>query len=455
MGTPIEPIAFKLDISASDTCGNKTFFISGTDRTTYSSNNDFSFNGYIQQLYYEIGDIIEVSFNSNSNDISFIIFNPNNIDISFIFDKNNPNYTISFDSYDNYKFGDSSLNAYGIFNSYIFKTDTRSDLNEYISSKYNTTEIRNRLQKFNRDDRRFIGNFNYIKSDSTRLGVDSSGINNDLIIQSVTNDIHIVAGEKQQTSIWGNLRINGNINCSGKILKQVVDGTNYDEEDLYINNLNIGQYLYNKYDASFRLIDERLFTHDSSLDALDIRVNNHDSSLNVLQEHVNNHDSSLNVLQEHVSIHDSSLATLDTITINHDSSLSSLESKITFIDNSLNLLDFDTSYISYYYFDLSYNALIDEISNITIDPANLNIIPSQIDNSGKLLTTDGSNLYWLNLTVSGELVIVKGDIGPIGPIGPTGISSNLTGYEDASFANVDISDDLTCNIIKITGKLIF
>jgi hypothetical protein len=215
MGTPIQPITFNLDISATESSGNKTFFISGTDRSTYSSTNELSFNGFVQQLYYEVGDIIEISFNSNGNDISFIIFNPNNIDISFVFDRINSNYTISFGTYDNYSFGDSSLNAYGLFNSYVLKADTRNDLNSYISSKYNASDPRNRLQQYNRDDRRFIGNFDYIKSDATRIGIDSSGVNNDLIIQSVVNDIHIVTGEKQRTSIWGNLDVHGNINMVG------------------------------------------------------------------------------------------------------------------------------------------------------------------------------------------------------------------------------------------------
>ena len=111
MGTPIPTITFNLDISATESSGNKTFFISGTDRSTYSLNNDSSFNGFVQQLYYHVGDNIDISFNSNGQDISFIIFNPN-LDISFVFDSNNPNYTISFETYDDYKFGDSSSNAY-------------------------------------------------------------------------------------------------------------------------------------------------------------------------------------------------------------------------------------------------------------------------------------------------------------------------------------------------------
>ena len=238
MGIPIEPITFKLDISATDTCGNNTFSISGTDRSTYSLNNDYSFNGFVQQLYYHVGDNIEINFNSNGQDISFIIFNPN-LDISFDFDKNNSNYTISFGTYDNYSFGDSSLNAYGVFSSYVLKADTRNDLNTYISSKYDAADPRNRLQQFNRDDRRFVGNYDYIKSDATRIGVDSSGVNNDLIIQSVVNDIHIVTGEKQRTSIWGNLQVHGNINYTGIILPQPEKGINYEEEKLHINNLPI------------------------------------------------------------------------------------------------------------------------------------------------------------------------------------------------------------------------
>ena len=60
----ISTITFKLDISATDTCGNKTFSISGTDRST---NNDSSFNGFVQQLYYEVGDIIEISFTDSDS----------------------------------------------------------------------------------------------------------------------------------------------------------------------------------------------------------------------------------------------------------------------------------------------------------------------------------------------------------------------------------------------------
>ena len=438
MGTPIEPITFKLDISATDTCGNNTFSISGTDRSTYSLNNDYGFNGFVQQLYYHVGDNIEISFNSNGQDISFIIFDPNNIDISFIFDSNNSNYTISFGTYDNYKFGDSSLNAYGVFNSYILNPDTRNDLNTYITSKYKADDPRNRLQQFNRDDRRFIGNYDYIKSDATKIGGDSSDVNNDLIIQSVVNDIHIVTGEKQRTSIWGNLQVHGNINYTGKILKQVVEGTNYHEEDLFINNLPIGQYLYNKYDGSFTSIVQNLNNHDTSLTLLGGRVSNHDTSFNALQELVNNIDAS------YVS----------------DTSFNAIESRITIIDDSLNLLNFDTSYVSYSYFETSYNSLIIEISNKTIDPADLNIIPDQLSNSGKFLSTDGSNLSWVN--ISGDSITIEGVQGPAGPPGPSGEqglqgipgSSDicLNDYSDVSFGNVDISGSLLISgNVKLTN----
>ena len=140
MGTPIPPITFNLDISATESSGNNTFFISGTDRSTYSLNNDSSFNGFVQQLYYHVGDNININFNSNGQDISFIIFDNSNTNQSkFVFDSNNPIKTISFESYNNYKFGDSSLNAYGVFSSYVLKADTRDDLNNYISSKYDVS----------------------------------------------------------------------------------------------------------------------------------------------------------------------------------------------------------------------------------------------------------------------------------------------------------------------------
>jgi len=478
MGTPIPTITFNLDISATASSGNNTFSISGTDRTTYSLHNESSFNGFVEQLYYEVGDNIDINFNSNGQDISFIIFDPNNIDISFIFDSNNSNYTISFGTYDNYKFGDSSLNAYGVFNSYILNPDTRNDLNTYITSKYKADDPRNRLQQFNRDDRRFIGNYDYIKSDATKIGGDSSDVNNDLIIQSVVNDIHIVTGEKQRTSIWGNLQVHGNINYTGKILKQVVEGTNYHEEDLFINNLPIGQYLYNKYDGSFTSIVQNLNNHDTSLTLLGGRVSNHDTSFNALQELVNNidasyvSDTSFNALQELVNIIDASYVSdtsfnalqelVNNIDASYvsDTSFNAIESRITIIDDSLNLLNFDTSYVSYSYFETSYNSLIIEISNKTIDPADLNIIPDQLSNSGKFLSTDGSNLSWVN--ISGDSITIEGVQGPAGPPGPSGEqglqgipgSSDicLNDYSDVSFGNVDISGSLLISgNVKLTN----
>jgi len=318
MGTSI---TFKLDISATDTCGNKTFSISGTDRSTYSSISESSFNGFIQQLYYEVGDNIEIRFNSNGNDISFIIFNPN-LDISFVFDSDNSNNTISFEGYDNYKFGDSSLNAYGIFSSYILKADTRDDLNKYIESKYKVAEPRNRLQEFNRDDRRFVGNFDYIKSDATRIGVDSYGVNNDLIIQSVVNDIHLVTGINQRTAIWGNLDVHGNINYTGSILKKIVEETNYNEEDLYVNNQVISQYISLVVDESFNKIEDHIINHDTSLTTLETRIINLETSFNNLTQ-----ISDVTNLQSRINTIDASL--------NDIGGLIDLDSRINIIDNSL------------------------------------------------------------------------------------------------------------------------
>jgi hypothetical protein len=599
MGTPIEPITFNLDISASEISGNKTFFISGRDRSTYSLNNDSSFNGFVQQLYYEVGDNIDISFNSNGQDISFIIFNPN-LDISFVFDSNNHNYTISFGTYDNYSFGDSSLNAYGVFSSYLLKADTRDDLNTYISSKYNASEPRNRLQQFNRDDRRFVGNYDYIKSDATRIGVDGSGVNNDLIIQSVVNDIHIVTGDKQRTSIWGNLEVHGNISIVGKgvFLEKRVEGIAYNEEDLYINNQRIDEYLsaivdnslssinqiINIHDTSLNDLDEHVSIHDASLNALQQIINSldtsyvsdtsfialqqiinsldtsyaTDASLNALQQIINNlddsyaSDASLNALQQIINnlddsyASDASLNALQQIINNlddsyaSDASLNALQqiinsldasyvSDVSFIalqqivnnlddlyasdaslnalqqivnnintlyasDASLNALqqiinnldasyvsdvsfialqqivnNIDASYVSYSYFESSYNTLIEEISNITIDSSNLNIIPEQQDNSGKFLSTDGSNLYWSDICFSDNTITIQGtqgpsgEQGPIGPQGPPGEQGQqgipgstdicLNDYSDVSFNNVDISGILKLNNINISNKL--
>ena len=111
----------------------------------------------------------------------------------------------------------------------------------------------------------------YIKSDATRIGGnDSSGVNNDLIIQSVVNDIHIVTGDKQRTSIWGNLEVHGNISIVGKgvFLEKRVEGIAYDEEDLYINNERIDQYLSTIVENSFNSINQIIGNHDTSLNDL-------------------------------------------------------------------------------------------------------------------------------------------------------------------------------------------
>ena len=337
MGTPI---TFKLDISATYTHGNNTFSISGTDRSNYSSNNKPNFNGFIQHLYYEAGDNIEISFNSNDEDISFIIFNPN-LDISFIFDSNNPNYTISFDSYDNYKFGDSSLNAYGLFSSYILKADTRINLFEYIESKYNAVEEKKRLQEFNITNKRFIGHFDYIKSDATRIGVDSYGVNDDLIIQSVKNDIHIVTGEKQRTSIWGNLDVRGNVNCTGNIPIHLIDGTNYDDYKLFVNNKLIGQYISQIVDGCFNNIEDHINNNDSSLSNLETLINVMDNSYNAITgvNALNNLDLSIQSIENQLSDEDG-LRNLDLSIVVVDNSLTNLikineESKIIY-DVSVN-----------------------------------------------------------------------------------------------------------------------
>ena len=126
----------------------------------------------------------------------------------------------------------------------------------------------------------------------------------------------------------------------------------------------------------------------------------------------------------------------------------------------MNLLNFDTSYVSYSYFETSYNSLIIEISNKTIDPADLNIIPDQLSNSGKFLSTDGSNLSWVN--ISGDSITIEGVQGPAGPPGPSGEqglqgipgSSDicLNDYSDVSFGNVDISGSLLISgNVKLTN----
>jgi len=412
MGTPI---TFKLDISATYTHGNNTFSISGTDRSNYSSNIKPNFNGFIQQLYYEVGDNIEISFNSNDQDISFIIFDPN-LDISFSFDKNNPNYTISFEGYDNYRFGYSSLNAYGEFNSYISKADTRTNLFEYIASKYNAIYQRDRLQAFNRTDRRFIGNYNYIKSDATRIGVDSYDVNNDLIIQSVANDIHIVTGEKQRTSIWGNLDVRGNVNCTGNIPSHIIDGTNYDDDKLSVNNKHIRQYISQLVDGSFNIIEYDIFNQDSSLSTLktlaNVMVNSYNNitNLNLL----NNLDLSIQSIE---------------IKLPDEDGLSNSDLSIVVIDNSLvnlikineeNKIKYDVSVVNngeYYINNVrkpiltlelgnTYQFKQDDITNATHSLNFYTISGTTYNDFSKNVTTfgtQGSNDYYIEIKVTNEI----------------------------------------------------
>ena len=133
------------------------------------------------------------------------------------------------------------------------------------------------------------------------------------------------------------------------------------------------------------------------------------------------------------------------------------------IDNSLNLLNFDTSYVSYSYFESSYNSLIIEISNKTIDITNLNIIPDQSGNDNKFLFTDGSNLTWKDICFGDSNVTIEGSIGPQGPPGEQGLQGppgipgtsdvSLNDYSDVSFGNVDISGILKLNNINILDKI--
>jgi len=410
MGTPI---TFKLDISATYTHGNNTFSISGTDRSNYSSNNKPNFNGFIQHLYYEVGDNIEISFNSNDEDISFIIFDPN-LDISFIFDSNNPNYTISFDSYDNYKFGDSSLNAYGEFNSYISKADTRTNLFEYIASKYNAIYQRDRLQAFNITNRRFIGNYNYIKSDATRIGVDNYDVNNDLIIQSVANDIHIVTGEKQRTSIWGNLDVRGNVNCTGNIPSHIIDGTNYDDDKLSVNNKHIRQYISQLVDGSFNIIEYHINNNDSSLSNLETLTNVMENSYNAITgvNALNNLDLSIQSIENQLSDEDG-LRNLDLSIVVIDNSLTNLikineESKIIYdvsVNNGKYYINNVRKPILTLELGNTYQFKPDDITNATHSLNFYTISGTTYNDFSKNVTTfgtQGSNDYYIEIKVTNE-----------------------------------------------------
>ena len=404
-------ISFELDISASELSGNNTFFIIGKDRSTYTIINDISFSGFVQQLYYQVGDTIDISFNSNTTDISFIIFDSSNIqETKFIFDKNNPKYTISFENYSDYRFGflqpDGSFNKYGIFNSYILKADTRDDLNSYISSKYNASDKRNRLQQFNRDDRRFIGNYDYIKSDATRIGVDSSGVNNDLIIQSVTNDIHIVTGEKQRTSIWGNLDVHGNINMVGDSVILGVQGILGPQG---IQGPSGEQGIQGPAGADGSGINIDCLTSISKVNVIlsdgfkyVFNGNNTYESKKIYGLAIGNY-----VFQDISSSHPMAL-------LNNDvSNLISYSGSILAGSKDVSGISYD-----FYYGDINVNVIGD---------------------FGEL------SVYCLiHNYMGGENLLKYSTLCQI---------TNLTGYEDASFTNVDISGSLILNNIDISGKL--
>ena len=202
---------------------------------TYDNNN-FIFNGSDESgilntakytLYFKTNSLIKftLDFSNIDYDLSFIITTFNNETI-INEGKHGGILELSSNSYIFYKFGPTLQSISGIIEIFSSSITNKEELINILNLKRNIVSdenVKSDLQIFNTDKRRFLGNFNYIISDNKNLVTDSSGIVDDLTIQSVNSDINLVTNDNKQIHFWcretvveedlvikGNLRMNYN-----------------------------------------------------------------------------------------------------------------------------------------------------------------------------------------------------------------------------------------------------
>ena len=177
-----------------------------------------------------------------------------------------------------------------------------------------------------------------------------------------------------------------------------------------INNL-IGTFASPAVTSSYNLNTEQLICIDTSRNRIGINTLDPSYAIHILNETIFSNKAIFNDLSLNNNLY-----------VLGDTCLNNLE-----ISGNLNIINGDLSLNSnlYVFGDTCLNNL--EISgNLTIDGSRVIIIPSQTSNSGKYLTTDGTNLSWGTVTEGSDI--------------------SLLNYSDASFNNVDISGVL--NIIN-------
>ena len=277
---------------------------------TYDNNN-FIFNGSDESgilntakytLYFKTNSLIKftLDFSNIDYDLSFIITTFNNETI-INEGKHGGILELSSNSYIFYKFGPTLQSISGIIEIFSSSITNKEELINILNLKRNIVSdenVKSDLQIFNTDKRRFLGNFNYIISDQSKLITDSSAIVDDLIIQSVNSDIHLVTDYTQQIHFWckethveEDLIIKGN-------LRMDYNKADFRNSDVCFNSVNIESKLgltiqneevptKNYVDSSFTLLtDFNDLSYNVSLIELrgynDASLNNVDISGNTI-----------------------------------------------------------------------------------------------------------------------------------------------------------------------------
>ena len=184
-----------------------------------------------------------------------------------------------------YKFGPTVSDSSGIIEIFSSSISTKEELISILNKKRNIVRdpsIRSDLQIFNTDKRRFLGNYNYIISDQSKLITDSSGIVDDMIIQSITSDIHLVTdGSNNKIHFWcGETIVEEDLVIKGN-LKMNFNKANFNTTDTCFNSLNIlsnsGLRINNQevptknyVDSSFTRLDDLNKGFDVSFDNIDV-----------------------------------------------------------------------------------------------------------------------------------------------------------------------------------------
>jgi hypothetical protein len=221
-------------------------------------------------------------------------------------------------------------------------------------------------------------------------------INNNYTFENInSNNANIDNLDAINVNIAGNLLLNNN-DISNTFSN--IDNSLVDIYDILNNSTFSSNTVINGQDASFNNIDISGSLNSNNIILNNINVNTKFATIDTSFSDVNNKLDTI----------DSSFTNVNTKFDTIDSSFSDVNNKLDTIDSSFNKIDISLISIQdslnnnniINAQDASFNN-IDISGTLKIDGSNIIPIPSQTSNSGKYLTTNGSNLSWGTVSTGG------------------------------------------------------